>query len=127
MSDWIEWKGGKCTLDKKDVVNIRFRDGTEGQDIATKYCWHHMMLDKDIIEYQLVHRWADDPRKEWVLIKDGCLMPEDGEEVVLHFGGDRQWFATYRGDKGFLMRRPATYANITDNTHWRYPFADPEV
>ncbi len=28
MSEWIEWKGGECPVDRKVIVDVRHKDGT---------------------------------------------------------------------------------------------------
>jgi hypothetical protein len=63
MSEWIEWRGGECPVEKGVLVDVRYRDGVEkfsipaleldrGRD-ATKYFWINDRADNDIIAYRL--------------------------------------------------------------------------
>ena len=58
--DWIPWKGGDCPVAHGTVVDVRFRDGWEGDGLASKWRWHHATQENsdvkelDIVAYRVV-------------------------------------------------------------------------
>ena len=58
--DWIPWKGGECPVAHGTVVDVRFRDGWEGDGLASKWRWHHATQENsdvkelDIVAYRVV-------------------------------------------------------------------------
>ena len=57
---WIPWKGGECPVAHGTVVDVRYRDGWEGDGLASKWRWHHATQESsdvkglDIIAYRVV-------------------------------------------------------------------------
>ena len=57
---WIPWEGGDCPVAHGTVVDVRFRDGWEGDGLASKWRWHHATQENsdvkelDIIAYRVV-------------------------------------------------------------------------
>jgi hypothetical protein len=61
---WIEWKGGKCPVDRSELVTYRMRDGLEDDypRPASDLTWRHARFedddghfpDNDIIAYRIV-------------------------------------------------------------------------
>lgn len=54
---WIAWSGGKCPVDKKTIVDVKFRNGTERSGhYAKAWSWEHRSLTEggDIVAYRLV-------------------------------------------------------------------------
>jgi len=55
MTNWIEWKGGKCPVPPETVVIPRYRDGVEGNAAkAFARYWQHEGDDVDIIAYRIL-------------------------------------------------------------------------
>lgn len=53
-SDWIEWNGGECPVDRATVVNVRLRCGLEDPDFpAATYRWAHVTAGDDIVAYRV--------------------------------------------------------------------------
>lgn len=54
--EWIEWKGGECPVDKKQVVHLKFRDGEVDDDGNKAFImrWSHIGTDWDIIAYRII-------------------------------------------------------------------------
>lgn len=50
---WIKWGGGECPIDKKSLVDLKFRDSVEykGRDAGDFY-WPHVNSISDIIAYR---------------------------------------------------------------------------
>ena len=38
---WIPWNGGDCPVEVGTRVDVRYRDGWEGDGLASKWRWHH--------------------------------------------------------------------------------------
>ena len=59
-SYWIPWEGGECPVAHGTVVDVRYRDGWEGDGLASKWRWHHATQESsdvkelDIIAYRVV-------------------------------------------------------------------------
>ena len=59
-SYWIPWEGGECPVAHGTVVDVRCRDGWEGDGLASKWRWHHATQESsdakevDIIAYRVV-------------------------------------------------------------------------
>ena len=57
---WIPWEGGDCPVAHGTVVDVRFRDGWEGDGLASKWRWHHATQENsdvkelDIVAYRVV-------------------------------------------------------------------------
>lgn len=57
---WILWEGGDCPVAHSTIVNVRYRDGWEGDGLASVWCWHHATQESsdakevDIIAYRVV-------------------------------------------------------------------------
>lgn len=51
---WIEWVGGECPVEDNKRVEVKFRDGFIGQDVAFWLGWSHGGDDNDIIAYRVV-------------------------------------------------------------------------
>ena len=57
---WIPWEGGECPVAHGTVVDVRYRDGWEGDGLASKWRWHHATQESsdakevDIIAYRVV-------------------------------------------------------------------------
>ena len=57
---WIPWTGGDCPVAHGTVVDVRFRDGWEGDGLASKWRWHHATQENsdvkelDIVAYRVV-------------------------------------------------------------------------
>ena len=58
---WIPWKGGECPVAHGTVVDVRLRNGWEGDLLASMWCWHHATQESsdvkelDIIAYRVVN------------------------------------------------------------------------
>lgn len=64
MSDWIEWKGGKCPVENGALVDVMFRNGSKSFGVpagdsvtkspnAHQVYWDNDNNDYDIIAYRL--------------------------------------------------------------------------
>ncbi|KAA5932347.1 MULTISPECIES: hypothetical protein [unclassified Pantoea] len=53
---WIEWGGGECPVDKKQVVHLKFRDGKVDDDGNKAFImrWSHIGTGWDIIAYRII-------------------------------------------------------------------------
>ena len=57
---WIPWEGGACPVEVGTRVDVRYRDGWEGDGLASKWRWHHATQESsdvkglDIIAYRVV-------------------------------------------------------------------------
>ena len=57
---WIPWGGGACPVEVGTRVDVRYRDGWEGDGLASKWRWHHATQESsdvkglDIIAYRVV-------------------------------------------------------------------------
>ena len=57
---WIPWEGGDCPVEVGTRVDVRYRDGWEGDGLASKWRWHHATQESsdvkglDIIAYRVV-------------------------------------------------------------------------
>ena len=57
---WIPWAGGACPVEVGTRVDVRYRDGWEGDGLASKWRWHHATQESsdvkglDIIAYRVV-------------------------------------------------------------------------
>lgn len=60
MSEWIEWTGGECPVEKNQRVDVRYRTGQEAYyQIACGFFWTGFDEDgsehpADIIAYRVV-------------------------------------------------------------------------
>jgi hypothetical protein len=57
-SDWIDWAGGECPVDDRQLVRVKFRDGSASCSRASHYEWFHdgpEHLDggSDIVAYRV--------------------------------------------------------------------------
>ena len=58
---WIPWKGGDCPVAHGTVVDVRLRNGWEGDLLASVWRWHHAtqkssdVKELDIIAYRVVN------------------------------------------------------------------------
>lgn len=52
--DWIEWNGGRCPVDPKLRVAIKFREGYQASFVADMYRWDHDGSGSDIVAYRVV-------------------------------------------------------------------------
>lgn len=60
MSNWIEWKGGTCPVDRNRLVDIRFAPTNRGHRYPDKlrvdplnWEWQHGRAPLDIAAYRL--------------------------------------------------------------------------
>ena len=57
---WIPWEGGECPVEVGTRVDVRYRDGWEGDGLAFMWRWHHATQESsdvkelDIIAYRVV-------------------------------------------------------------------------
>lgn len=53
---WIEWSGDCDPSDQPamGIVRVKFRDGSEGEDSASKYYWKKADCNSDIIAYRVI-------------------------------------------------------------------------
>ena len=57
---WIPWEGGDCPVAHSTIVDVRLRNGWEGDLLASVWCWHHATQESsdvkelDIIAYRVV-------------------------------------------------------------------------
>lgn len=61
MSDWIEWKGGKCPVEPETVVKVRTRSGHQLQAAPAevlRWDWPHGGLPAEIVSYRVVEAEA---------------------------------------------------------------------
>ena len=58
---WIPWEGGDCPVAHSTIVDVRLRNGWEGDLLASVWCWHHATQESsdvkelDIIAYRVVN------------------------------------------------------------------------
>lgn len=129
-NQWIEHKGGECPVADDTFVKVKFRGMLSDGGEAKSFNWEHWDDEEDIIAYW--HADLPDPHKEWVKIQEGCVMPEEGEMVVVFDSGHQETCQFVCGS--FLINITEfdgrEYFDVTikaDNaTHWRYPHPDPE-
>lgn len=64
--EWIEWTGGKCPVDGKTKVQVRFRvaDGSDEGSPAYALRWTHTDSWGDIIAYRIIEQQPDTPSIE---------------------------------------------------------------
>ncbi len=62
MSEWIEWNGGDCPVDRETVVEVRYRNLPDLKDPpreAIHWRWIQWGKDDDIIAYRVVNDKQD--------------------------------------------------------------------
>ncbi|ORM78327.1 hypothetical protein HA43_08255 [Pantoea eucrina] len=54
-NDWIEWTGGKCPVNNRDIVDINLRGYGEFTDrVSGALMWEHSGGSADIIAYRVI-------------------------------------------------------------------------
>ena len=57
---WIPWEGGACPVEVGTRVDVRYRDGWEGDGLSFMWRWHHAtqkssdVKELDIVAYRVV-------------------------------------------------------------------------
>ena len=57
---WIPWNGGDCPVEVGTRVDVRYRDGWEGDGLSFMWRWHHAtqkssdVKELDIVAYRVV-------------------------------------------------------------------------
>ena len=57
---WIPWEGGECPVEVGTRVDVRYRDGWEGDGLSFMWRWHHAtqkssdVKELDIVAYRVV-------------------------------------------------------------------------
>ena len=56
MSEWIDWDGGECPVEKGVDVEVLLRNGIHRGDITNPValCWKHEGVGQDIIQYKIL-------------------------------------------------------------------------
>lgn len=53
-SEWIEWRGGECPVNKNTVVQVLHRDATKRKNFADFLYWDWVGAYNDIIAYRII-------------------------------------------------------------------------
>lgn len=83
MSDWIEWYGGKCPVQARALVEVRYRDGDKETRQSGETRWSHLGYPGDVVAYRLAE--AEQAPSHAVtapaiLNKAAALMEERGKQ-----------------------------------------------
>lgn len=60
MSDWIEWKGGNCPVNRGTWVDVKFSDGSTATRKAEALTWPHFasrLAVANIVAYRIAEGW----------------------------------------------------------------------
>lgn len=76
MSQWVEWKGGECPVEKGAIVDYKLRDGYESSVTANSLFWEHRHIGNDIVAYRISDKIQPkvDDRRERFAMKVFCAM-----------------------------------------------------
>lgn len=84
IDGWISWVGGNRPVDREAMVDVKFRDQTQGNSMAADYYWPHCNSPSDIIAYRLYQ-----PENEVSELNE-CIAPlvMDGQPHTVSVPGD---------------------------------------
>lgn len=127
-NQWIEHKGGECPVEAHTELELKFGDGiTRGPVKAGNAAWSSGLPEKYSIVAYREYNCPPDPHKEWVKIQEGCVMPEEGVEVIaITASKDCHYcYIDNENDNRALGVFDTDYGFSFTATHWRYPHPDP--